>query len=114
MQVVYTRVVNNSASIHYVYLLRCFDGTLYCGYTTNVRRRLREHNGESKIAGARYTSGRRPVQVIHQESFPTRSEALKREVVIKKLSKSAKLVLMAKGEDKRKEKKKPKKDPVPK
>jgi putative endonuclease len=102
------------AAIHYIYVLQCSDDTFYCGYTTDVARRLLEHNGESKIAGARYTSGRRPVQVIHQESFSTRSEALKREVVIKKLSKSAKRVLMAKGEDKRKEKKKPKKDPVPK
>ena len=70
---------------HYVYILHCSDGTLYCGYTIDVERRVQEHNGVGKVAGARYTSGRRPVQVVHQESFATRSEALKREIEIKKL-----------------------------
>ena len=78
------------ADCHYVYVLRCSDGTFYCGYTTDVQRRLQEHNGASKIAGAKYTSGRRPVQVIHSESFATRSEALKREVAIKKMPRKEK------------------------
>jgi putative endonuclease len=74
------------AAKHYVYILQCADGTLYCGYTTDVQRRVVEHNGEGKLAGARYTSGRRPVQLVYQESFATRSEALKREAEIKKQS----------------------------
>jgi putative endonuclease len=78
------------SSTHYVYVLRCSDDTFYCGYTTDVDRRMLEHNGQSKIAGARYTSGRRPVQVIHREPFTTRSEALKREAQIKKLSRKEK------------------------
>ncbi|MFT5832182.1 MAG: putative endonuclease [Candidatus Paceibacteria bacterium] len=78
------------ATTHYVYVLRCADGTFYCGYTTDVERRVLEHNGQGAVAGARYTSGRRPVQVIHHEVFATRSEALKREVVIKKLSRKEK------------------------
>ena len=82
------------ADIHYVYILQCIDGTLYCGYTTNVERRVVEHNGEGKVAGARYTSGRRPVQLIYQESFATRSEAQKREAEIKKLPKPHKLQLV--------------------
>jgi len=81
-------------TLHYVYLLQCADGSLYCGYTTDVDRRVAEHNGEGKVAGARYTSGRRPVHLIHQESFATRSEAQKREAEIKKLSKSHKLKLV--------------------
>jgi len=74
------------ADKHYIYVLRCADDTLYCGYTTDVSRRVQEHNGASKIAGARYTQGRRPVQVIYTEVFENRSAALKREAAIKKLS----------------------------
>jgi len=82
------------ADLHYIYILKCIDDTLYCGYTTDVERRLDEHNGETKIAGAKYTSGRRPVQLLHHESFATRSEAQKREAEIKKLSKQQKLQLV--------------------
>lgn len=70
---------------HYVYLLQCADGTLYCGYSTDVERRVAEHNGEGKLDGARYTAGRRPVHLVHQETFATRSAAQKREAEIKKL-----------------------------
>jgi len=79
---------------HYIYLLRCADGTLYCGYTTDVERRLAEHNGAGKVAGAKYTSGRRPVRVVHQEAFATRSEALKREAEIKKMKKNLKVQML--------------------
>jgi putative endonuclease len=78
------------ASSHYIYVLRCADETFYCGYTTDVERRVTEHNGKGKLAGARYTRGRRPVQLVHQESFSTRSEAQKREAAIKKMSRKEK------------------------
>ncbi len=78
------------ATRHYVYVLHCSDGTFYCGYTTDVERRVQEHNGEGKVAGAKYTNGRRPVQVVHTESFATRSEAQKREAEIKKMSRQEK------------------------
>ena len=78
------------AVTHYVYVLRCSDDTFYCGYTTDVDRRVGEHNGQSKVAGAKYTNGRRPVQVIHTESFTSRSDALKREAEIKKMSRKEK------------------------
>ena len=74
------------ATEHFIYLLRCADGTFYCGYTTDVTRRLAEHNGQGKVAGAKYTSGRRPVVLVHREMFAIRSDALKREAEIKKLS----------------------------
>lgn len=83
------------ADRHYIYILKCADNTLYCGYTTDVQRRLAEHNGHSTTAGAKYTIGRRPVQVMHQEVFASRSEALKREIEIKKLSRTAKEQLYA-------------------
>ena len=78
------------AERHHIYILRCADNTLYCGYTTDLDRRVAEHNGAGKVAGARYTSGRRPVELVYQEVFATRSEALKREAAIKKLSTVAK------------------------
>ena len=82
------------AELHYIYILKCIDGTLYCGYTTDLDRRVQEHNGQAKVSGAKYTAGRRPVRLVHQESFNTRSEALKREAEIKKLPKAHKLKLM--------------------
>lgn len=68
----------------HVYILECSDGTFYTGYTSDLMRRLGEHNHGSK--GARYTKARRPVKLIHHEEYKTRSEAMKRENEIKKLS----------------------------
>lgn len=81
---------------HFVYMLKCADGTLYTGYATDVAKRLREHNGELKGGStARYTRGRRPVTLIYTESFETRGEALSREYSIKQLTKEAKLALVS-------------------
>ena len=77
----------------HVYLVRCADDTLYTGVATDVRRRLAEHNGESR-AGARYTRTRRPVTLVYQELAADRSEAGKREYAIKQLPRSAKLALL--------------------
>lgn len=76
---------------YFVYILRCSDDTLYTGIATDVARRITEHNESQK--GAKYTSGRRPVALVHQEAFHTRSEALKREAGIKKLSRARKEAL---------------------
>jgi putative endonuclease len=76
---------------HFVYIVRCADGTLYTGYATDVEKRVREHNGETKgKVAARYTRGRRPVELVYSEPCTSRSEALKREYAIKQLSKEAK------------------------
>jgi putative endonuclease len=76
---------------HFVYILRCADGTLYTGYATDIEKRLREHNGEVNAkAAARYTRGRRPVTLVYQEVCDSRSTALKREVAVKKLSRAEK------------------------
>jgi len=66
-----------------VYLLRCADNTLYCGITNDLPRRLRQHNGEIN-GGAKYTQGRRPCQLVYSENHPDKSQALKRELQIKK------------------------------
>lgn len=73
--------------MYYVYVLRCRDDTLYTGYTTDVERRVREHNAGD---GAKYTRGRTPVQVCYVESYGTRSRALGRERAIKQLTRAQK------------------------
>lgn len=76
-----------------VYVLRCADGSLYTGITTQLDRRLREHNDSPK--GARYTRHRRPVLLVYSERHPSRSAASKREAAIKKLSRRDKEALLA-------------------
>jgi len=68
--------------------LRCSDDTLYCGITTDISRRLDEHNGSTK--GARYTKSRRPVALVYQEELEDKSSALKREYIIKQMSREQK------------------------
>lgn len=80
---------------HFVYMLECADGSLYTGYTTDVERREQEHNGESKVAGAKYTRPRRPVKVVYKKSFKTRSDATKYEAQLKKLSRQEKINLVS-------------------
>ena len=67
----------------YAYLLRCADGSLYSGWTTDLRRRLAAHNDGR---GAKYTRSRRPVKLVSCWRFVTRSEAMKFEVYLKGLS----------------------------
>jgi len=79
-------------SLFYTYILECSDKTLYTGCTNNIEKRIYEHNNNK--TGARYTRSRRPVKLVYTESFPTLSEALKREAQIKRLSKKQKLLLI--------------------
>lgn len=76
---------------HTVYIVRCSDDTLYTGYTTDVKRRVLEHNQQR---GAKYTRGRTPVTLVYTEFHPSRSQALKREHEIKALSRLGKLALI--------------------
>lgn len=73
-----------------VYLVECNDGTLYCGVTNNLERRLAAHNAGK---GARYTRGRAPVRLVWSEACASRSDALRREIAIKAMPRSAKLTL---------------------
>lgn len=74
-------------------MLKCSDGSIYTGITTDLNRRIDEHNGSPK--GAKYTRVRRPVELIYSESYEDKSSASKREYVIKQLSKIQKLSLIA-------------------
>ncbi len=71
----------------YTYMLRCSDGSLYTGWTTDVHKRLLTHN---KGKGAKYTRARLPVQLVYWEESPTRSEAQMRELSIQKLNRNQK------------------------
>lgn len=76
---------------HYTYIVQCNDATFYTGYTNDLEARLIKHN-EGK--GAKYTKTRRPVQLRYYEIFETKSEALKREHAIKKLTRQQKIQLI--------------------
>ena len=76
----------------WAYLVRCADDTLYAGITTDLERRVTEHNAGS---GARYTRARRPVVLVYREQCDDRSSALKREAAIKRLSRADKLALIS-------------------
>ena len=73
----------------FVYFLRCSDKSLYAGITTDLTRRLKEHNNSSKL-GAKYTRVRRPVTMVYFESLDSRSSASRREYELKKLNKPQK------------------------
>lgn len=77
----------------FVYVLRCADNSLYTGVAMDVYKRLDEHNGIAKN-GAKYTQGRRPVQLAYLEETDSRSAACKREYAIKSLSKLEKETLL--------------------
>ncbi|HIY19014.1 MAG TPA: GIY-YIG nuclease family protein [Candidatus Blautia avistercoris] len=73
--------------MNYTYLVRCADGTFYTGWTNNLEKRMKTHN-EGK--GAKYTRGKRPVELVYYEGYKTREEAMKREYEIKQLSRQEK------------------------
>lgn len=75
--------------MYFLYILQCFDNTFYTGITTNLDRRIKEHNN-SKL-GAKYTKVRRPVKLVYSKDFLNRSEASIEESRIKKLSRSQKI-----------------------
>lgn len=73
--------------MHFVYMVRCADGTLYTGYTRDPERRAQVHNAGR---GAKYTAGRRPVWLVYAEPCASRSAALKREYAVKRLTRMEK------------------------
>ena len=79
--------------MNYTYILRCGDGTLYCGWTNDLEKRLAAHNAG---LGAKYTKSRRPVELVYSESFETKEEAMSREYRIKRMSRAEKLALIEK------------------
>ena len=69
--------------MNYAYLVRCSDGSLYAGWTNDIEKRLQSHNAGT---GAKYTRARLPVTLAYLETFDTKSEAMKREAALKKLT----------------------------
>lgn len=78
---------------YYLYILQCADQTLYTGITKELERRLYEHNLTS--LGAKYTSGRRPVKLVYFEKLVDKSAALKREILVKKMTREQKIDLIS-------------------
>ncbi|MEZ4180613.1 MAG: GIY-YIG nuclease family protein [Candidatus Doudnabacteria bacterium] len=75
----------------YVYLVKCSDNSLYCGYTNDLDKRIKAHNSG---LGAKYTTTRKPVKLVYSEKFDNKSQALKREFEIKQLTRPQKLQLI--------------------
>ena len=75
----------------YCYILECADGTYYTGWTTDPERRVNQHN---KGIGARYTKTRRPVKLVYLEEQQNRTDAMRRELAIKKLKRPQKSKLI--------------------
>ena len=78
--------------MNYTYLVRCADGSLYCGWTNRLEERVRAHN-EGK--GAKYTKSRRPVELVYYEAFATKEEAMRREAAIKQMTRKEKMALFS-------------------
>lgn len=78
------------AEQNYTYLLRCADGTLYCGWTNDLKKRVAAHNAGM---GAKYTKPRLPVELAYYETYATKQEAMRREAEIKRLTRQEKLAL---------------------
>ena len=84
----------NSDNSWFVYLVRCSDGSFYAGVTTDLERRVRQHNGEI-VGGANYTRARRPVALVWNEVCENRSVAQHREYFVRRLSRPDKQCLAA-------------------
>ena len=80
--------------MNYVYMLRCADDTLYCGWTTDLEKRLAAHNSGK---ASKYTRSRLPAELVYYETFETKQEAMSREAQIKRLSRQQKLALISSG-----------------
>jgi putative endonuclease len=85
--------------VHFVYIVRCADGTLYTGYARDPRAREEAHNSGR---GAKYTSGRRPVRLVYQEAFRSLGKALAREYAVKQLTRAQKDALVTSASRRRK------------
>ncbi|XME02028.1 GIY-YIG nuclease family protein [Lachnospiraceae bacterium C1.1] len=80
---------------YFTYMLLCADGSYYTGYTTDLERRLSEHNGESEGKGAKYTRCRRPCKLVWYEEFGSKNEAMSKEWHLKRLNHSQKSKLIS-------------------
>ncbi len=79
--------------MNYTYIVECADGSLYCGWTNDLDKRIADHNAGK---GAKYTKPRLPVKLVYHEEFDTKEEAMSREWHIKQLGREEKLKLINK------------------
>jgi len=86
-----TDTVDRRPTMHFAYIVRCADGSLYAGYARDPHAREAAHNNGR---GARYTSGRRPVRLVYSEAFEDKGGALRRECQIKRLTRRQKEALL--------------------
>ena len=86
------RTASPAKAGHYVYIVRCADGTLYTGYARDPQARAIAHNNGR---GAKYTAGRRPVTLVHIETFRSKGQALRREHEIKQWPRNKKRTLFS-------------------
>ena len=77
--------------MNYTYILKCSDGSLYTGWTNHLEERVKAHN---EGRGAKYTRGRRPVELVYYERLETKEEALRREYAIKQMNRTQKFLLI--------------------
>ncbi|HRN69890.1 MAG TPA: GIY-YIG nuclease family protein [Candidatus Woesebacteria bacterium] len=75
--------------MYYFYIVRCKDNSLYCGFTTNLERRVEEHNSHN-YKSAKYTRAKGPVKLVYFEQFNSKQEAMKREYEVKQWRKEQK------------------------
>ena len=85
-------VQEQQETIWFIYIVRCSDNSLYTGITTDLKRRVDEHN--TGAVGAKYTRSRRPVKMVYHERAENRSQASRREYQIKKMSLQSKLKMI--------------------
>ncbi|WP_256717905.1 GIY-YIG nuclease family protein [Shewanella sp. UCD-KL12] len=86
--------VKGAETLWYLYMIRCHNGHLYTGVTTDISRRLKEHQAGGAKA-AKYLRGKGPLALAYSEEVGDRSQALKREIAVKKLTKKQKLLLIS-------------------
>ena len=80
--------------MNYTYIARCSDGTLYTGWTNDLKKRIKDHN---EGRGAKYTRSRRPVELVYFEEFYTKEEAMSREWTIKQMTRRKKEEMIRNG-----------------
>ena len=77
---------------YYVYIIECSDNTYYCGYTNKLDSRIKKHNYSK--TGSKYARSRRPVKLVYSEKLQSKTQAMKREIEIKKLTRREKEMLI--------------------
>jgi|LSQX01.3.fsa_nt_gb putative endonuclease len=88
MSIIIETLKNKTSHTHYTYILRCSDNTFYTGYTNDLEGRICAHNAGN---GAKYTRGRLPVELVYYEEHESKSEAMRREWEIKRMSRADKI-----------------------